>query len=458
MERQGSRWQCGPRRRAWPVVPILVATLLLLAGCAASNREDADGPGIPGTLPARPNIVIILVDTLRADAVGFGGARRDTSPRLDAWARRGVVFEQATTPAGWTRTAVISLFTGLFPAAHGVQDKDHVAPDSLLTLAEVLRGAGWRTAAFVSNFAVAARFGTAQGFDTFRFFDKKEAPRGTPSKLNYLPIEFMDPEVRAFLEHPPAEPFFAYIHTTDPHFPYLPPPEYLHWGTEPRDRYDGEVLYTDRYVGEWLDAMKRSGVLGRSIVVFTADHGEEFHEHGGTGHGVTVFEECVRIPLVVWAPGLRPGRRRSLVSLVDVPPTLLEAAHVPAPEGFAVEGRSLWPMIAGGDPGNGWNWNYSELVYPSKGIAFTYREGDEKVVHIVRDKLGRRDWSGLYDVSRDPFQQRNLAAERPDRLRELREKLRAIRRDHLREAQAVANPRPLDGEALEQLRSLGYVD
>jgi len=441
-------------------IALLAATVFLLAACGGGRTPGgaARGSGIPGVLPPRPNIVIILVDTLRADAVGFGGAERDTSPRLDAWARRGVVFDEATTPAGWTRTAVVSLFTGLYPAAHGVQDKDHVAPESLLMLAEVLHGAGWHTAAFVSNFAVAARFGTGQGFDTFRFFDKKEAPPGTPRKLNYLPIEYMDPEVRAFLEHPPREPFFAYVHTTDPHYPYLPPPEYLRWGTDPRARYDGEVLYTDRYVGEWLDAMERSGVLGRTIVVFTADHGEEFHEHGGTGHGITVFEECVRVPLVVWAPGLSPGRRRALVSLVDVPPTLLEAAHVTAPAGFAAEGRSLWPMIVGGDPERGWNWNYSELVYPSKGIAFTYREGDDKVVHIVRDKLGRTDWTGLYDVARDRFEQRNLASRRPERLREMRDKLRAVRQEHQREARAVANPQPLDEEAVEQLRSLGYVD
>ncbi len=450
----------GMRGRGTVGLAVLLAGLGFLAACGKQGAGSGGSTrgGVPGALPPRPNIVIVLVDTLRADAVGFGGARRNTSPRLDAWARRGIVFDRATTPAGWTRTAVISLFTGLYPAAHGVQDKDHVAPDSLLMLAEVLHDAGWRTAAFVSNFAVAARFGTGQGFDTFRFFDKKEAPPGTPKKLNYLPIEYMDPEVRAFLSRPPAEPFFAYIHTTDPHYPYLPPPEYLQWGTDPRARYDGEVLYTDRYVGEWLDAMERSGVLGRTIVVLTADHGEEFHEHGGTGHGVTVFNECVRVPLVFWAPGLVPGHRRALVSLVDVAPTLLEAARVPSPDGFAAEGRSLWPMIVGGDPGNGWNWNYSELVYPSKGIAFTYREGDDKVVHIVRDKMGRKDWTGLFDVARDPFERNNLAGRHPELLRRLRRKMRAVREEHLREARAGANPRPLDEDALERLRSLGYVD
>ena len=444
-----------PRRALAGGLLLLAATALLACGDGKTAPSRAASPA----MPPRPNVIVLLVDTLRADALGFGGYSRDTSPRLDRWARQGVIFEQATTPAGWTRPAVVSLFTGLYPATHGVQDKDHVLPDKAVTLAEAFRSAGYRTQAFVTNYAVHQRFGTGQGFDTFRFFDKKiDAPADTPRKLNYVPAGAIDGEVRRFLAADDPRPFFVYIHTTDPHYPYLPPVEDLLFGTQPRDRYDGEVHYTDRILGGWLDLLAERGLLERSIVVLTADHGEEFHEHGYTGHGVTVFQECARVPLVLWAPGLSPGRRSELVSLADLAPTLLEAAALPAPPGFAAEGRSFWPIARSDQSGGaGWNWAYSELVYPSKGIAFAYREGPLRVMHIVDDKLGRRDQSYLFDVERDPFEQQNLASKQPEQLRRLREKMRAVR--HAQQAGAFeSQQQELDAEALEALRALGYVD
>ncbi|MDQ7088808.1 MAG: sulfatase [Acidobacteriota bacterium] len=432
-------------------------TLLIAAASMAACGDGRTPTGPASSMPVRPNVIVLLVDTLRADALGFGGCPRDTSPKLDRWARRGVVFRQATTPAGWTRPAVVSLFTGLYPAAHGVQDKDHVLPEQAMTLAEVFRAGGYRTQAFVTNFAVHPQFGTGQGFDTFRFFDKKvDSPPDVPGKLNYVPVGAIDDEVRRFLAADDPRPFFAYIHTTDPHYPYMPPVEDLLFGTRARGRYDGEVHYTDRILGGWLDLLEQRGLLERSIVVLTSDHGEEFHEHGFTGHGVTVFEECVR-PLVLWAPGLAPGHRDALVSLTDLAPTLLEAAGLPAPRQFAPQGRSFWRLARNGDAAGGWSWAYSELVYPSKGITFAYREGPLKVLHIVEDKLNRRDASYLFDVRQDPFEQHDLGPARPDRLRRLREKMRAVRREH--QTLALESERqPLDGEALDALRALGYVD
>ncbi|RMF74893.1 MAG: hypothetical protein D6738_05235, partial [Acidobacteria bacterium] len=312
----------------------LSAAALALALAACSG--PADDPAPAGRAPAAPaapmprNLLVVLVDTWRADAAGFAGAARALTPELDRWAAGGVVFERATTPSGWTRPAVVSLFTGLYPATHGVQDKDHVAPDELVTLAEVLRARGWHTSAFVTNYAASDDFGLDQGFENFRFFEPERAPRPVRGR-NYWSIGEIDPEVGAFLSGPPAEPFFVYIHTTDPHYPYVPPDEYRRFGSDPRDLYDGEVRYTDHVVATWLERLRRSGALERTVVVLTADHGEEFHEHGGEGHGITVFEECVRVPLVVWAPGLRPGRRDALVSLADLAPTLLEALGVPRP-------------------------------------------------------------------------------------------------------------------------------
>jgi arylsulfatase A-like enzyme len=425
------------------------------AGTEATAQQPA-----PAARERLPNLVVFLVDTLRYDALGFTGAARATSPRLDRWAQQGAVFEAATTPSGWTRPAVVSLLTGLYPASHGVQDKDHVAPEALVSLAEVLGDAGYHTTAFITNFAVAEQFGIAQGFDQFVFLDKQESSEPL-RRRNYLPIGDVSPVVQEFLANPPREPFFLYVHTTDPHFPYEPPAGHRLFGQASRDRYDAEVRYTDEHVGAWLDLMRAEGLLDRSVVVFTADHGEEFLEHGGTGHGVTVFDECVRVPLVVWAPGVRPGRTRALVSLTDLGPTLLDAAGLRRPPGYAVQGRSFWELAqAPGQRGvTGWEWAYSELFYPSKGIAFAYRERDHKLVHIVRDKRGRRDRSYLFDVARDPYEQRNLAERERERERvdHFGARLRAVRREHL--ANAVAEQRQkLEGEALERMRSLGYVD
>lgn len=447
------------------VLLLLIFVLLLAPGCEQGGEGSVTEPESPAAaaprgLPPGANVIVILVDTLRFDAMGFGGYDKPTSPRLDAWARRGVVFENATTPGAWTKPAVMSLFSGLYPATHAVQDKDHVASDDLVTLAEVLRARGYATHGLVTNFAASDEFNLGQGFDSYPFLDKEESSEPL-RRRNYLPIGDVDRHFREFLARPEiamgSQPFFLYVHTTDPHFPYEAPAAYRKFGGDPRGRYDAEVLYTDDFVGRWLDTLESSGLLDRSIVVFTADHGEEFREHGGTGHGITVFEECVRVPLVVWAPGLQPGRRTSQVSLADLAPTLLEAIRQAPTPGFASQGRSFWPVATEGDTPGGWSWSYSELVFPTKGIAFGYREQDHKVVRIVRDKLGRQNQLMLFHVASDPFEQRDLAASDPDRLRTLSARMKAVRDQH--EAAAFeGNAVELEGEALERMRGLGYVD
>lgn len=434
------------------------------AGAAGKTASGVSGPSggssspEPGAAPQPPNLVVFLVDTLRADALGFAGYPKDVSPRLDAWAPRGAVFEQATTPSGWTKPAVLSLFTGLYPSTHGVQDKHHVASPELLTLAEVLGARGYHTAAFVTNFAASAEFGTDQGFSSFRFFDPDtEKPPSVPEALNYLPIGTISDRVESFLADPPAEPFFLYVHTTDPHYPYLPPERYRRFGDGSRARYDGEVRFTDDYIGSWLDRLDRSGRLRNSVVVLTADHGEEFREHGGTGHGVTVFAECVRVPLVLWGRGVLPGRRSQQVSLADLPRTLLQAAGLNAPAGFARQGRSFWPIVASGHAVASWSTGYSDLVYPTKGITFGYREGDHRVVRIVWDRWGREDTSYLFDVAEDPLEQRDLSGGRPELHRELLGKLESERRRHRRQAFEPLGPE-LDPDARRRLKALGYID
>lgn len=435
---------------------------LTLACCgpvACTSPEPR--PPQPPTRAAqqRPNVVIFLVDTLRADAVGWGGATRETTPRLGAWAKTGTIFSQATTPAGWTRSAVISLFTGLYPAAHGVQDQDDVASDDLVTLAEVFRAAGYHTASFVSNFAAAPQFGTAQGFERVRFFDRKrDVTFPIDPKIGYVPVFFMDEELKQYLGAPGPEPHFTYIHTTDPHQPYRPPLEYLLWGQENRARYDGEVRYSDDFIGGWIETLRAKGQLENTIVVFTADHGEEFEEHDGKGHGHTVFEEIVRVPLVIAGPGVARATRDELVSLTDLPPTLLELCGIAIPDGFAPQGRSFATLLRAGAVAapDSWQSAYHELIYPSKGIAFAYRDGRFKLVSIAEDSYGRRQQTRLYDLAADPREQRDLAASSPERVAQLREALKRDRTRQLQHATASLS-KPLDAESEASLRALGYV-
>jgi arylsulfatase A-like enzyme len=435
---------------------------LLCLGLAACAAPEPRAPEPKATSSAteravRPNVVIFLVDTLRADAVTWGGATRPTTPKLQAWAQGGAIFEQATTPAGWTRPAVASLFTGLYPAAHGVQDQAHVLPASLVTLAEVFSTNGYATRAFVSNFAVAPQFGTDHGFQTFRFFDRKrDVTMPIDPKIGYVPIFFMDPEVKAFFERPPAEPFFAYVHTTDPHQPYRPPLEYLLWGRQNRDRYDGEVRFSDDFIAGWIDALRASGKLNNTIVVFSSDHGEEFKEHAGEGHGHTVFEEIVRIPLVMVGPGISAARHTEQVSLLDLGPTVLQLAGLQQPAEFGTQGRSFASLLSGGGNPQEWDHSYHELIYPTKGIAFAIRVKNWKLVSIAQDSYGRKQQTLLYDLSVDPGEQHDLSSKEPARLAAMRETMKQVRTRQLQTA-TPSQTVPLDPEAEERLRTLGYV-
>jgi arylsulfatase A-like enzyme len=434
----------------------LILLALIGSGCGAPGTAERAGAPAPKSANTPPNIVVFLVDTLRADAVGFGGSARETTPQLDRWSRDAAVYRHATTPAGWTRTAVISLFSALCPAAHGVQDERHSAADELLMLAEVLKQNGYLTQAFVSNFAVDARFGTAQGFDRFRFFDRKrDVPVPIDPAIGYVPIYFMNDEVERFFRTPPSQPFFAYVHTTDPHQPYRPPIEFLKFGRKNRDRYDGEVLFTDHFIAGWIETMRAAGVLDRTLVVFTSDHGEEFEEHGGAGHGHTLFEEIVRIPLAIAGPRVQAGQRDERVSLLDLGPTLLELAGLAAPPEFGGHGRSFAASLRGVAM-SGWDHSYHELIYPTKGIAFALSDKRDKLLSIASDSYGRKELSLLFDLQTDPAEQHDRAKREPELSARLRERLKRERLVHQQRA-INAHDVGLDAEALERLRTLGYV-
>lgn len=447
------------------VSALLLSTAAALGGCA---REE----------PASPSVLVIVVDALRADHVGAHGYARDTTPALDALAARGVLFERAVSPSNQTRSSMPSIWTGLLPSRHGVFRRDDVVREELTTLAEILRGRGWATAAWCPNPSLDRSLGHSQGFELYE--DRDLQPRVTePAWEGFETARPITDRFLAWLdEGRRGRPYLAWLHYRDVHGPYLPPPshselfegeprpltpeeiaarpEYLTLPGEPEDLsryvalYDGEARYTDDHVARILAELERRGELESTWVIVTADHGEGFLEHGTWDHGVSLFEEELQVPLVVAGPGLEPRRVGEVVSTLDLFPTLLELLGLPVPEN---DGESLVPLLEG-RPGYLRDAALSEAPSGTDDVARALRAGDWKLIADWRSRS-----VGLFDLASDPaetvnrFEDPAAASERERlwaRLRDLGRELEAAR-------QVDAPKAELSEELRENLESLGYV-
>jgi len=282
----------------------------------------------------RRNLILISLDTLRADRVGAYGAYRPTTPAIDGLARESVVFTDAWAVWPETSGSHMSLFTSRFPSEHGVTSFITAPSPSLELLAERLRRSGYLTRAFTEDGGVWAHAGFARGFSAY-------GERRSPDFVYRGEAAATFADAARWMEAHAARTFFLFIHTYQVHAPYAPPRDYRTLfldtlGREPADGavqallYDQEVRYTDDQVGAFLGVLTRLGLAERSIVVITSDHGEEFREHGGTGHGRTLHREVLQVPLLVWAPGLlAPARVAPPASLLDVVPTVLDLLGLP---------------------------------------------------------------------------------------------------------------------------------
>ena len=339
--------------------PCLVILAAMIAACGPSEA--------PSTTPDRaPNVLIYLVDTLRPDHLGIYGYDKPTSPRTDAFAEEGVVFRQAYTPASWTKPATASLLTGLLPYRHGAVTMANRIPEDVRLVSERLAERGYVTAAVVANAFVVGDWGFDQGYD---HFDDVKA------RLKQSKAEVVVDETLAWLdsdERDESRPFYLYLHTIDPHGPYDPPspfreqwvkkgpgkvilPRDLRPDTNPdtlartREAYDGEIAYNDHHFGRLLDALKERGLYDNTLVIFVADHGEEFLDHGQGGHSRTLYQEVVRVPLIMRFPvGDHAGKSVKIpVTLMDAAATVLAAAGA---DGDGLDGMDLGPFVAGTAP------------------------------------------------------------------------------------------------------------
>jgi arylsulfatase A-like enzyme len=438
---------------------------------------------------SRPSIVLVLVDTLRADYLGSYGFEGDVSPGLDRLAAESLRFTSCFSQAPWSKPSITTLFTSLYPEVHGLTDhegffrskrqqkmKTGVLPEEAVTLAELLREGGYRTAGFITNPLLAPTYGFDQGFDLYEMHEVQD-----------LSQPVMERAKRWIDSQPPGEPFFAYLHFMDVHGPYQSPEEdydamkgsaslgnprqltdqeydaisdYLKripWARRPparelttwRARYAAGIRDFDRRFSSFVDELRTSGRLDDTYLVVTSDHGEEFLEHGGWDHGHTLFVEQLHVPLLVRKPGGEGAREvQNIVNLIDLMPTLASIAGIYSPS--PLQGRDVSALLDG-DTQVGLETSLATATSDHPGLH-AIRTRDHKV---IVDLDSGETW--LFDTQTDPGEEHNLASREPAIADDLRQRLLA----HIAgsTAQEILEKRlaPIPDDLIEQLRSLGYV-
>lgn len=433
----------------------LAAVLMLLASLAyTAYRAWRGGPGWRAE-----QVVVISIDTLRADRLGtYGYTARPTSPNLDALARQSVVFEHAYTAAPWTVPALAALLTGRYPVEVGAYTNSDVLADDATTLAELFRGAGYATATFNTHaLLVTERAGFRQGFDVVAPEQLAPLEEGE-HKASFAAVEA---DLMGWLAAHARQPFFVWIHDMSPHLP--PTAGNPHLSQPGWTRYDAEVRHSDDLIGRVLRRLAELGIGENLLIIVTADHGEAFgDEHGLTGHQDVMYDEVLRVPLIVGAPRFDPRRVTTPVELIDLFPTVAALARLPLPAD--VRGESLVPLLDGEQP------------VRRRAEAFHMRfwfEDDEHHWLAVRDRewkllakmrdIGRDDRPGwnvddpatyleLYRFTDDPGELTDLYEQHPDQVQRLTDLLRAWTA-----SLTAAPPRPtVDDATREHLRALGY--
>jgi len=484
------------------MVLLMLPCLALL--CAIGGCEGAQHPR------RKPNILLIVVDTLRADRLGSYGNGRGLTPFLDRLAAGAAVFRNTYAASSWTRPSVASLLTSRYPSQHGVVNMTAKLGEQELTIAEVLAQVGYRTGAFVTNVVLAPQGGYSQGFQSFfDLTDPKPPYKARATSVRVQSLAWLD-TVR---EENPTTPIFLYLHFMEPHWPYRPEQPYLDRfykgdrdGSKPdvdvgeltvskkldkaftqflvgnpegfrgfnseevavlESLYDAEVASLDHELELLFDELERRDFLRDTIVVFTADHGEEFLDHGSVWHGYTLYEESIRVPLIVRLAGQRDGLMvDQAVSLLDVAPSLIELAGVPVPSVF--EGRSFARLLT----------RPTWLPAPIDAFLRSEHAGQEQIVAelepradwmpnarvhadaIIRQsmKLLTRPEGGLelYDLETDPHELNKESEAEPDVGLQLLEALQNTKSALATRADAAAETFKLDEATRERLKALGY--
>lgn len=439
----------------------IVLSLALCAGCGGGSPETT-----PDVAPRPRNLLLVSIDTLRADRLGCYGAPRDTSPNLDRFAARAVRFANVYAESCWTIPSHVTILSGLYPTSHQVVVPQNAPSPEVPLAAEILGRAGFATFASVGGGWMCEEQGFARGFG---FFDSYVVRRKGFERSIEIGFEVL-------ARTPESTPFFGFLHTYDVHCPYDPPEPYRSmFATSGRsefdaagkcgnpdlngmgldaaqavylsDLYDGGVRWVDAAFGKLLAGLEERALFDDTVIIVLSDHGEEFLEHGKIGHEGTLNGEALRVPLLVYAPGVAPGVVDAPVGLVDVLPTLLELLDVPAPR--ELDGRSLVPLMSGASDAARPAGRFAEVDHTRRLRSWTTT--DRK---LVRD-LQSGDVS-LFDIAADPFEQRNLALAEPSQRDALTRSLADFMKDLESRRREAAPAKQLSPDKLDELRRLGY--
>ncbi|MCP5105622.1 MAG: sulfatase, partial [bacterium] len=443
-------------------------------------------------IPKGPNIILISIDTLRADHLGCYGYRRNTSPNIDAFAKESILFENAVVPRPKTTPSVVSYLTGLYPHTHEVRGLNVPVSPRFNSIAEYLKNGGFTTAAFICNWVLKNdRSGLAAGFDRY---DEKMST----AHYRHLPFQRvakdLNDDVYPWLDRNSGAPFFLWLHYMDPHGPYAAPEtfeefsygkplfikkssvlEYIlssHLGPGKETKthldanaliaeYDKEIRYCDFYVGKMLDRLKDLGLYENSLIIITSDHGESLTDHKYYfEHGKYTYDACSKVPLLIKLPGVAGKRVNGQVCLIDIVPTILEVVNRRSVTGMPFEGKSLLPVMEGREEQS------HEFVFIEKenqikaarSNQWKYIEYNQllKINRKVVRKKGQRELFNLID---DPGETVNLLATgMVDAARQLKRALEKWKNKNDGIKIKGLSKRKMDKEAVEALKSLGYVE
>ena len=434
------------------IVSILIAFMLL--GSFACRRASKD---------SHYNILLISLDTVRFDALGYAGKADAETPNIDALARNGSAFMQAISTNSLTTPAHCSLFTGRYPTAHGVHNIGlYALSQKEKTLAEFLKEHGYQTAAFVSAFPVSHRFGLSKGFDIYddriAVADQEEEKKmrmadifaeRSATEVTGLATEWMKEKM------PADKPFFLFLHYFDPHFPYDPPPEFVQrFGTGAKERYAGEIAYVDTQLKKILSALEQKKALDKTIIIALGDHGESLGEHGEDGHGIFIYDSTIRIPLFFsGGPIVRGKTFNEQVSIIDIFPTIVDLLGFPIPE--PLQGRSLKDLLLGNASTLEDRPYYIEsyVAYESFGWAplIGMRMPSEKLIRAPRPEL--------YAFKSDPLEEKNLYQADPGHTKEIEDAFTSLLQTIAQENEMESDQTSvqLSGQERDLLHSLGYI-
>lgn len=446
---------------------------------------SAEPPAVADSGRSPKAVIVYMIDTLRADRLGAYGSERGLTPNLDALAEEAVVFTEARAQSSWTRPSVVSVLTGLYPQRHGIAHRDDGLSEDVEMLAERLYEAGFATAGIITNGNVAGKFGIAQGFELYRYLrerNQRESVHQLADSLQGWGLWWIDEQLGRQQEAGDGKPLFLYLHATDPHAPYTPQEPFASRfaagadrslgtldfvrsldarpaGAEPPDEsvrdqlialYDAEVAWTDHQLGLLFDELRRRDLWDDTLLVVVADHGEEFLDHGGWEHGNTLYDEQLRVPLLIKPPaGVgRSARVAGPAGHVDVLPTILDALGVGYDES-EIDGRSLWPAITGAtDSAVG-----AAMLGHLELSGHSMRSLVVGPWKLIEDS--KRDRRQLFELSDDAAELRDLAGRKRLRAGVLGQERRRMEQA-LAASATSAEEVELDEETRKQLEALGY--